>query len=86
MIKDPDAILDYAFDWSKWLAAGETIQSHTITTTGQIDLESHTHTDTVVTVWLGGGTVDTIVTVACLITTSQARHDERTMSIAIRER
>src|SRR5690625_743986 len=28
--KDPDAILDYGFDWSGWLAAGESIASHEI--------------------------------------------------------
>ena len=25
--KDPDAILDYGFDWSEWLASGEIIAS-----------------------------------------------------------
>lgn len=86
MIKDPQAILDYSFDWSQWLSDGETIITHTVTTVGSIDVESSTHASGVVTVWLGGGSVDTSVTVACLITTSQARHDERTMTIAIRNR
>jgi len=30
-LKDPDAVLDYGFDWSDWLADGETISTSTWT-------------------------------------------------------
>jgi hypothetical protein len=86
MIKDPQAVLDYLFDWSEWLATGETITSHVITTSGTIDVESSTHTSTTVVVWLGGGVADTDVGVLCHITTSQGRQDERTRTITIRNR
>ena len=53
--KDPDAVLDYKFDWaastngsgaSDWLADGETISSHTITATTGLTVDSSSLTDT----------------------------------------
>lgn len=86
--KDPDAVLDYKFDWSDWLASGETISTRTITPeTGiTVDSDSITDTSTSVTVWLSGGTAGNVYDVACLITTSDSRTDERTMKIRCQER
>ena len=95
--KDPDAVLDYKFDWkaltngsgsSDWLASGETISSHTITAdTGiTVDSSAETDADTSVTVWLSGGTAETNYRVACEIVTSSSRTDERTMEIQVRQR
>ena len=100
-IKDPDAVLDYKFDWaaltngtgsSDWLGAGETIADHEITispvTTLPLTLDSSAETDvdTSVTVWLSGGLAGTEYSVACLIETTAARTDERTMKIKCEER
>jgi hypothetical protein len=86
--KDPDAVLDYKFDWSDWLASGETISTATITEESGItvDSDSLTDTNTSVTVWLSGGTAGTMYDVACLITTSASRTDERTIKIRCLER
>ncbi len=95
--KDPNAVLDYVFDWkantngrgdSDWLASGETISSHTITVDTGItkDSSSQTDTNTSVTVWLSGGTAGTSYEVACKIVTSASRTDERTMIIPVEER
>lgn len=97
--KDPNAILDYTFDWKAatngtegaqgdWLAAGETISTRTITAGAGITVDSSSLTDanTSVTVWLSGGTADTDYTVACKITTSAARTDERTITVRVRQR
>jgi len=86
--KDPDAVLDYKFDWSSWLASGETISTRTVTPeTGiTVDSSSITDTSTSVTVWLSGGTVGNVYDVACLITTTASRTDERTIKIQCRER
>lgn len=86
--KDPDAVLDYKFDWSDWLASGETISTHTITPeTGiTVDSSSITDTNTSVTVWLSAGTAGNVYDVACLITTSASRTDERTIKITCRQR
>jgi hypothetical protein len=79
--KDPDAVLDYAFDWSSWLATGETISSHTITVETGITKDSDSESSGVVTVWLSGGTAENEYDVACKIVTSAGRTDERTMTI-----
>lgn len=84
--KDPDAVLDYQFDWSPWLAAGETITSKTVTVDDGLTLDSSSDDDTIVTVWLSGGTDRAVYKVACLITTSAGRTDERTMSIRVSNR
>ena len=83
--KDPDAVLDFTFDWSEWLADGETISSHTVTVSG-VTRDSSTNTTTTVTAWISGGTVSAPATVACRVTTSAGRTDERTISLRISQR
>jgi len=85
-LKDPSAVLDYAFDWTGWLAAGETITDHTITADTGITVDSWTESDGKVTVWLSGGTAGKWYKIACLITTSAGRTDERTIYIQVQER
>lgn len=84
--KDPSAVLDYVFDWTEWLATGETITDHTITADTGITVDSSTELDGKVTVWLSGGTAGINYKVACLITTSAGRTDERTIWIKVVER
>ena len=96
-LKDPSAVLDYAFDWkplthgepgatSDWLATGETIANYTITADTGITVDSSTEASGKVTVWLSGGTAGINYKVACLITTSAGRTDERTIWIKVVER
>jgi hypothetical protein len=96
-IKDPNAVLDYAFDWkpytngvtgatSDWLASGETISSHTVTVEAGLTKDSDSESSGKVTVWLSGGTAGTWYTVACKIVTSASRTDERTMQIQVKNR
>lgn len=95
--KDPDAVLDWKFDWKSstngrgftdWLETGETISSHTITAaTGlTVDSSALADTNTSVIVWLSGGTAATSYTVACEIVTSAGRTDERTITINVADR
>jgi len=95
--KDPDAVLDYKFDWmaktnlsgnTDWLETSEIISSIIITAdTGiTVDSSSKTDSDTSATVWLSGGTDGITYSVACKITTSLGRTDERTISIQAEER
>ena len=96
-LKDPDAVLDYKFDWkaetngngdTDWLASGETISSRTVTVPDGItkDSDSLTDTNTSVTVGFSGGTAGNDYEVACKIATSASRTDERTIKIQVRER
>lgn len=84
-LKDPDAVLDYEFDWSAWLATGETISSHTVTVSG-VTLDSTTSSTTSVVAWVSAGTAGTTATISCEITTSAARIDERTITLRIADR
>ena len=90
MIKDPIAKLDFGFNWrpegEEWLATGETITDYTITADTGLTVDSSTEDAGVVTVWLSGGTVGEWYDIACKITTSAGRTDERTLSIQIQER
>ena len=93
-LKDPSAVLDYAFDWKEWLATGETIAVDsetgekliTITADTGIAVDSSTEDAGKVTVWLSGGTAGINYRVACLITTSAGRTDERTIWIKVTDR
>ena len=85
-LKDPSAVLDYVFDWTGWLATGETITDHTITADTGITVDSSAESDGKVTVWLSGGTAGQNYKVACLIATSGGRIDERTIWIKVTDR
>jgi hypothetical protein len=85
--KDPQAVLDWAFDWSNWLAASETISgTPVITVDSGLVKDSQSNTTTKVTVWLSGGTLGVAYKVACRITTNQGRTDERTIGIRVTDR
>jgi hypothetical protein len=99
-IKDPDAVLDYRWDWkaatngtgrTDWLADGETISTYTVSVpagTGGLVLDSDetTNNATSVTAWLSAGVAGTDYPVACHIVTSAGREDERTIVVQVRER
>ena len=85
-LKDPSAVLDWVFDWTDWLASGETITDHTITGETGITVDSSTESAGKVTVWLSGGTAGENYKVACLIETSAGRIDERTIWIKVTNR
>jgi len=99
--KDPSAVLDYAFNWADWLDTSttpdESITAHTVTVSTGLTLDSSvvvdgvntagtTITDSQVVAWLSGGEVGEWYDVACKITTSAGRTDERTIHIHIEER
>jgi hypothetical protein len=81
-IKDTAAVLDYKWDWTDWLAAGETIVTSVVTTTDGLTIDSQSHTNTTVTVWLSGGTDANTYLVSCDIVTNQSRTEERVILIA----
>lgn len=85
-VKDPDAVLDWRWDWSQWLADGETITVSVFTVSAGLVKNSDTHSATSATVWLAGGTPGTPYSVANRITTSQGRTDERTITIRVTNR
>lgn len=85
-LKDPDAVLDYGFDWSEWLQTGETLSSATWTIPSGITKSSQQESSTGTVIWLSGGTAGTNYNISCKIVTSANRTDERTMTIIVRNR
>ena len=84
-IKDPSAVLDYAFDWSAWLG-DDTITSHTVTAASGVTVASSTATTTAVTAWVSGGTAGQTYTVTNRIVTTGGRTDERTITLQVIDR
>jgi hypothetical protein len=81
--KDPDDVLDYAFDWSQWLGNAEVISTSTWITSPGITQDSDSFTNTVATVWLSAGTAGQPYTATNRITTNQGRTVDRTMTIRV---
>jgi len=93
--KDPDAVLDYTFDWTDWLLAvtdtilsAEAIVENDTVCDVTVDDTEVTDMDTKVVVWLSGGIIGKTATVRCRITTNStpARIDDRTIYVKIKAR
>lgn len=89
-LKDSAAALDFAFDWSDWLASGETISTQAITVPTGITLgtgaKAPSQSEGKVTYWLSGGTVGVSYVIQCTITTSAGRTDNRKMIVRVVDR
>ena len=96
-IKDPDAVLDYKWDWKAltngtglddWLGEGETISSFNVIAPAGITLDSSTLTDsnTSVVAWLSGGSLGRTYTITCQVVTTDDREDDRSIFITVKER
>lgn len=83
--KDPDAILDYAVDWSRWLA-GDTIAASVWIVPAGLAKVSETNTATKAVVWLSGGSAGVAYTVTNRITTAAGRTEDRSFTIRVEER
>ena len=80
--KDPDATLDYEFDWSAWLTEiTDTISSVDWVLSDGLTEVSSSNTTTGATIFVSGGTLDETETVTCRITTAGGRIDDRTVNL-----
>lgn len=84
--KDPEAVLDYSWDWQHWLEAGETITAASVTVPAGLTKDSESNNTTSVTVWLSGGTAGESYAVTCEIETTEGRTDQRSITILVRDR
>ena len=85
--KDPQAVLDYTIDWTKWLdEVSDTIATSTWTVPTGLTKVTESNTSKLATVWLSGGTVGTNYTVTNRITTAGGRTDDRSITTRGRER
>jgi len=85
--KDPQAVLDYGFDWSDsdnggpWLETGDTVSTSTWDVPAGITKDSDSKTTTATTIWLSGGTVGAKYKITNHIVTVNGRTDERSFYI-----
>jgi hypothetical protein len=85
-IKDPNAVLDYQWDWTNWLPVGDTITTANVTiASGDVTINSQSNTTQTVTAWISAGTVGTEATLTARVTTSQGRTDDRTITLKIQQ-
>jgi hypothetical protein len=89
--KDPNAILDYTFDWTPYLTdLGDTIASVAWVLDASLAKVNETHDTMHAVVWVSGGTVPVAppnqVPVTCRITTAGGRTDDRTIYLKIADR
>lgn len=85
--KDPDAVLDYSFDWNPWLQPlGDTIVSHQFLAEGGLVIDSSANDSTTATAWVSGGTTGKTERLTCRITTADGRTDDRSVFLKVLER
>jgi hypothetical protein len=87
-IHDPDARLDYPFDWSDWLPEGDSIESATVTAEAGVTVDG-TPTivgGTKVVPYILGGTVGQTYDVTCHIVTADGREDDRSITLVVKEK
>lgn len=82
--KDPNDVIDYRVDWTKWLREGDTILVSEWIVPSGIDMDSETNTNTTTTIWLSGGTAGRYA-LTNRITTAQGRQRDRTIVIRVKE-
>lgn len=85
--KDPDALLDYSFDFTEYLAPdNDSIVSVLFVLEAGLTEEHSSHTPTGAVVWISGGVAGSTMRVTCRITTSGGRVDDRSVFLKIVER
>lgn len=82
----PSASLDYGFDWTSWLAAGETIVTSDWVVESPLTKSLEQTVDGVTSLFVTGGVIGKIYKVANTITTSLTRTDTRTIKLSCKAR
>lgn len=86
--KDPDEVLDYQFDWTDRLVAGEAISTSTFIKEADdtITLGVTSIAAGVTTVWISGGTIGEVCRVTNRIVTNAGRTYDETAVLRIRSK
>ena len=82
--KDPNATLDYSFDWGPYLTPlGDTIVTVEWVLSPGLTKVSQSNTTTTATVFVSGGVLEETETLTCRITTAGGRIDDRTIELVM---
>lgn len=82
--KDPNATLDYTWDWATWLGT-DTIASFTLSVPDGVTLATSSNSTTAVTAWFSGGMLGAQYDVVCRITTAAGRINDATISLVVQD-
>jgi hypothetical protein len=82
--KDSSSVLDYALDWSSWLASGEALSCSIWTVDQGLSSCTVTTTTSISSVWLSGGVVGTTYSATNTIWTNNSPQRKAERSIAIK--
>lgn len=85
--KDPNANLDYGFDWSDWMESGDTIEaSEWLFSVAGLVAGDEAFGDDATSIWIAGGTDGMEYLVTNRITTQDGRIEDRTFQISVVQR
>lgn len=84
--KDPDSRIDYGFDWTNWLASGETISTSTWVLETGLTYVSDTTNGNITTVMISSGTIGYTYIITNRITTNEGRQEDRSMYITVKSK
>ena len=84
-VKDPDAVLDYVWDWTDWLGE-DTIESFVVTVPEPLALDDKSEVNGIVTAWISGGVVNKAYVGECRIVTVDGRTEDRSAIFTMQER
>lgn len=85
--KDPNATLDYTFDWAAWLTpVADTIAAVVWVITPGLVKVSSSFTAANATIFVSGGVLNGSEKITCRITTAGGRTDDRTIALKILDR
>lgn len=84
--KDPDSLIDYNIDWSKWLGSigSDIITSSSWIVPVGITRTNDTFSGDLTTIWLSGGTLGATYTITNRITTLNGRTQDQSIKIEIK--
>jgi hypothetical protein len=85
---DPDAILDYSIDWSKWMTTGDTLSSATWSLpAGVTGTNDHiSGSKAVIFIEVTADPPARKYNLTCHITTTAGREDDRTIQLVVTDR
>ena len=79
--------MDYKWDWSRWLPASDSIESHEIIEVDDgLTVSAGVHDDKSVTVWVEGGEAGRTYELLCRIETVEGRIELDDATIKVAER
>lgn len=85
--KDPDAVLDYSFDFAPWLTPlSDTIASADFILETPLEEDRRVVETLTAVVWLKGGVPGSTHRATCRITTTAGRVDDRSIFLKIKQR